>query len=86
MVMKDFEKWTPNIKVSVWGKGKATANKRDCPIPIGSTPPGANYHGDCQDCDNFMGAKFTKTPEWGDWVPACCWAKIDKPATPKEPA
>lgn len=77
MVAKDFSKWAPNITVSVWGRGKATADKADCPL---DEPPKAQYKGDCQDCDMFMGVRFPKkhvTVYWGDRFKACCWAKVE---------
>jgi len=77
MVAKDFSKWAPNITVSVWGSGKATADKTDCPL---DEPPKAQYKGDCQDCDMFMGVRFPEnhgTVYWGDRFKACCWAKVE---------
>lgn len=77
MLMKDFDRWEPNIEVSVWGRGKATADKGDCPL---DAPPGAKYKGDCQDCEMFMGIRFPENmreaPTWGDRFKACCWAKV----------
>lgn len=77
----DFDKWTPNIEVCVWGIGKATANKSDCPLP---NPPEAKYPGDCDNCNKFMGVKFPKgikTVTWGQRFKASCWAKIEQGAS-----
>lgn len=74
---KDFSRYQTNITISVWGRGKATAEKNDCPLP---NPPGASYPGDCQDCEMFMGVSFPKgqnTVAWGERFQACCWAKIN---------
>ncbi len=74
---KDFSRWVPNVEVAIWGRGMATAEKRDCPM---ASPPGAKYPGDCQDCEMFMGVRFpermTETPSCGDRFKACCWAKV----------
>lgn len=77
MEPKDFDHWTPNIKVSVWGRAKATlVDKSTCPA---EKPPGAAYRGDCDMCDHFMGIRFGDKPvEWGDTFGACCWAILKK--------
>jgi hypothetical protein len=74
----DFDKWTPNIEVALWGDGKATADKKECPL---TQPPGAQYQGDCDNCQKFMGVRFPEGTEkvmWGNRFKACCWAKIEK--------
>ena len=75
-IVKDFDRWEPNVSVALWGRGKATADKADCPM---DTPPKAQYKGDCQDCDMFMGVRFPEnhgTVYWGERFKACCWAKV----------
>lgn len=75
-IVKDFTRWEPNVTVAVWGRGKATAGKSDCPM---DAPPGAKYKGDCQDCEMFMGVRFRENHGavyWGDRFKACCWAKV----------
>ena len=37
-IVKDFDRWEPNVSVALWGRGKATADKADCPM---DTPPKA---------------------------------------------
>lgn len=78
----DFTRWEKNIKVAVWGDGKATlVDKSVCPAeePAGTGAlEAASYRGDCDNCKHFMGAEFPKGREvaWGDVVPACCWKKV----------
>lgn len=79
---KDFSRFTPNIEVSVWGRGKATiCDKAGCPMVA---PPGAKYAGDCDNCDMFMGIRFPEnfsgSADWGDRFKACCWAKVEPSA------
>lgn len=76
MTEKDFAKWQPNVTVTLWGRGKATADREDCPL---DTPLKADHKGDCDNCDMFMGVRFPEGPcnvEWGDRLKGCCWAKV----------
>jgi hypothetical protein len=64
--------WTANIRVSVWGRAKATlVDKKMCP---GHHAP-AKYDGDCDECSWFMGADTANhgnPVRWGDQFPGCC--------------
>lgn len=65
--------WTPNMQVSVWGRGKATrvGDKLQCKDT--NLAGKGKYQGDCDNCDFFMGAQFTKKEYfWGDYADACC--------------
>lgn len=73
----DFERWEENIRVSVWGRGKATLVRKDeCPE---ENPEGAAYKGDCDNCTHFMGVRFPKDTTkvtWGSIFSGCCWKKV----------
>jgi len=64
----DYSKWTPNIKVRVWGNPAKGEKPDNCPIPEIK-----RCVGDYDDCPYFMGWKTDKNEcYWGDTLSACC--------------
>jgi len=70
----DFSKWTPNIKVEIWGEPLKCEKPDNCPEP--------DKHRACVDdngnCPHFMGHEVVKgRKHWGDVLEACCWRLIE---------
>ncbi len=83
-----YQKWKPNITVSVWGSAKATlVSKKLCP-DAGATGK-QRYAGNCDECDYFMGCKFpagTDDVRWGDHVQGCCALVLNEQLQHEVPA
>lgn len=75
-----YQKWQPNITVSVWGKGKATLVSKKLCLDTDVTGK-QRYAGNCDECDYFMGCQFPKGTDdirWGDHMPGCCSLILNK--------
>jgi len=71
--MANYSKWTPNIKVEIWGSPVKLEKPENCPEP--------EKHKRCvddnEDCPYFMGHAVTNKAFWGDELPACCEKLLD---------
>jgi len=76
-ILELFPLWTPNMLVSVRGRGKATrTDRKGC--PDGTNAGESKYPGDCDNCAFFMGAKVTgNSVPWDTEFPACCGLALD---------
>ncbi len=73
-MMNDYSKWTPNIRVRVWGSAPVVDDVQNCP------EPDRHFCADMSsDCPHFMGYDSSRVtfPYNGGYLSACCGKLLD---------